>query len=304
MMVRERRLCLGIVLLGFGASFLYSAPARPAPLTPSIELTPHRAIYDMTLDNSTAGSNVATIRGRLVFDFSGSQCEGYTLNTRLVTQIVDRDGKSLVTDMRSSSWEHGGGERFRFNTSQYLNRQLSEAVAGNAARRNDEKSLSIALVRPAKAELRLQGKAMFPTQHSIAILQAAMQGDLVLQADIYDGSEKGNKVYETTTFIGKILPPGANKTFKPVKNAETLDDLPSWPVSISYYDRSQQQESAPAYQLAFRLYANGVSRKLQIDYGNFSVNGELSGIQFFKPKDCAAKKTEAKKINRPLRARP
>jgi hypothetical protein len=257
------------------------------PASPHVQMTPHRAIYEMALDDSTAGSNVANVRGRLVFDFTGSTCDGYTLNTRLVTQIIDRDGRLATSDVRSSSWEQGNAGQFRFHSSQYLNQKLSEAVGGKAARKESSESIAVALERPAKSEIKLQGKAMFPTQHSLAILDAASQGRTVLQADLYDGSEKGDKVYETTTFIGKPLPPGANKVLKPVKNAEPLDGLTSWPVAISYFNQSQPgEEGTPTYQLGFRLYANGVSRNLHIDYGNFSLTGELSRLEFYNPQDC------------------
>jgi hypothetical protein len=287
----------GAVLLGGAALFGFAAAGSPGmaeaqvattPANSNIQLTPHRAVYEMTLNDATAGSNVANVRGRLVFDFTGSTCDGYTLNTRLVTQIVDRDGRLATSDVRSSSWEQGNGGQFRFHSSQYLNQKLSEAVGGKAARRESGQTIGVALERPAKTEIKLQGKAMFPTQHSLAILDAASQGRTVLQADLYDGSEKGDKVYETTTFIGKPLPPGANKSLKSVKNAEALDGLTSWPVAISYFNQSQtDDDGAPAYQLGFRLYANGVSRNLRIDYGNFSLMGELSRLEFYSPQDCS-----------------
>lgn len=261
--------------------------AVSAAVTPGVQLTPHRAIYEMTLDNSSAGANIANVRGRLVFDFTGSTCDGYTLNTRLVTQIVDRDGRTATSDVRSSSWEQGNGGQFKFHSSQYLNQKFSEAVGGKAARKDSNQMIGVALEKPAKTELKLHGKAMFPTQHSLAILDAASQGKTVVQADLYDGSEKGDKVYETTTFIGKPLAAGANKTLKQVKNAEALDGLTSWPVAISYFNQPQPgDEGTPAYQLAFRLYANGVSRNLRIDYGNFSLTGELSRLEFYNPQDC------------------
>jgi hypothetical protein len=292
MSVDRSRVALVASILGASLG-LAPAPASgqvaALPLSASgVQLTPHRAIYEMTLDDSTTGSNVANVRGRLVFDFTGSTCEGYTLNTRLVTQITDRDGRLATSDVRSSSWEQGNGGQFSFHSSQYLNQKLSEAVGGKAARKESNQSITVALERPAKTDLKLEGKALFPTQHSLAILDAASQGRTVLQADLYDGSEKGDRVYETTTFIGKPLPPGANKSLKTVEHAEALDTLTSWPVTIGYFNQSPTaEEGTPAYQLAFRLYANGVSRNLRIDYGNFSLTGELSRLEFYNPQDCS-----------------
>lgn len=286
----KRRTSGGIAaaLLVFGLSPARAAMPVPQPQTPPVELAPHRAIYDMTLGKAVAGANISDVRGRLVFDFSGS-CEGYALNTRLVTEIVDRDGKAMVTDLRSSTWEHAKAERFRFNSSQYLNQRLSEQVVGLASRGKDGGEMNIAIEKPKKQKVKLGGAAMFPTQHSLAVLEAAQRGRSLVQANIYDGSEKGAKYFETTTFIGNPFPAGGNAGFKTIPNSEKLDDLISWPVSISYFETKEgggADEGTPTYELSFRLYANGVSRKLQIDYGNFSITGELSRIDFFEPAKC------------------
>lgn len=276
-------------LLIFGLATVQAAMPVPQALTPPVELAPHRAIYDMSLGKSVAGANISDVRGRLVFDFSGSSCEGYALNTRLVTEIVDRDGKATVTDLRSTTWEHAKGERFRFNSSQYMNQRLSEQVVGLASRGKDGADVNVAIEKPKKQKVKLGGPAMFPTQHSLAVLDAAQRGRSLVQANIYDGSEKGVKVFETTTFIGNPFPAGGAAGFKAIPNSEKLDGLVSWPVSISYFEPKEGaggDEGTPTYELSFRLYANGVSRKLQIDYGNFSIAGELSRIDFSEPAKC------------------
>lgn len=286
-----------VILLASTLSLQAAMPVTPAQKAgaqasvPPIDLAPHRAIYDMTLVKSAASANVAEVRGRMVFDFTGSACEGYTLNMRLVTEITDRDGKPAVNDMRSTTWEHAKGEKFRFNSQQYLNQRLGDQVAGQAARSKDGTPLSVALDKPKKRQVKMPAGALFPTQHSIAILEAAQAGQSIVQADIYDGTEKGEKYYETTTFIGKALEPGSgSEAIKSVPNAEKLDGLVSWPVTISYYETAEgkkaRDEGTPSYELAFRLYANGVSRRLQIDYGTFAIAGELSRIDFYEPGKC------------------
>ncbi len=284
-----KKICLGAAT---AASFLLSSiEASAVPPGAVADLAPHRAIYDMSLRNAVAGSNVSEIRGRLVFDFGGSPCAGYSLKSRMVTQVVDRDGKATLTDLRSSTWEHAAGDKFRFNSSQYVDRQLSDRVVGMAERKAAG-AVDVVIDKPNRQKLKLNGKPLFPTQHSVAILDAARQGTNVVQANIYDGSEKGDKLYETTTFIGKAVAPGPGAPTG-VANAEKLDELTSWPVTISYFERvpgSGKDEGLPAYELSFRLFANGVSRDLLIDYGNFSIKGVLSRIDFREPTECPAKK--------------
>lgn len=262
------------------------ALAQPVPAK-AAELAAHRAVYDLTLDKATPGSNVSDIRGQLIYDFSGSACQGYSLTTRLVTEVFDREGKPSVTDIRSESQEDGEGRRFRFNTSQYINNKLSETTKGVATHSGREQgAISVDLQKPGRSSLLLTGNVLFPTQHSLAILKTALAGQDRLQADIYDGTEKGSKLYETTTVIGAPLELAANTQLPAIKNAETLNSVQSWPVVVSYYDRNQKKDGLPTYEVSFRMYANGVSRKLKLDYGTFSLDGELSAIEFPKPKPC------------------
>ncbi len=262
-----------------------SAEEQPSP---AVELAPHRAVYGLTLDRTGAGSNVTDIRGELLYDFSGSACQGYTLNTRLVTQVFDREGKPGTTDIRSETWEDGEGRRFRFATSHYVDEKLNESTKGVARQLlgHGRDSLLVQLEKPKREALRLPGKTLFPTQHSITILKAALAGQARLQANVYDGSEKGTKIYETTAVIGAPLELSANHQLPPIKNSEVLDKIQSWPVLVSYYEQGPKKDGLPSYEVSFRMYANGVSRKLKLDSGTFSLNGELSAIQFLPAKPC------------------
>ena len=279
---------IGLVFLCFSAH-----ASSALPQSPPIDLAPHRAIYDMNLREAGAGSNVSDIKGRLVFDFEGSTCAGFTLTSRLVTQMVDRDGNSTLSDLRSTTWENASGDKFRFENSQYIDRRLSEQVTGQAARRKTTEAIDVTLDKPQKHRLKLKGPALFPTQHSIAILEAAQQGAGVLQADVYDGSEQGKKLLQTTTFIGR--PSVASRDARPgrIANTERLDGLVSWPISISYYDPAENpaaDEGLPTYEMSFRLFANGVSEELLINYGGFSITGDLSRIEFHASENCSDKK--------------
>ena len=281
---------ISILILGLS---VHAADALPQGA--SVDLAPHRAIYDMSLHETVAGSNVSDVRGRLVFDFEGSTCAGFSLKSRLVTEIVDRDGNTMVTDLRSSTWENAAGDKFRFDNTQYVDRRLSEQVTGQAARRKKAEGIEITLDKPQRKRLKLEGRALFPTQHSIAILEAAKAGYGVLQADVYDGSEQGKKLLQTTTFIGKASVAATAAAAKPahIANADKLDGVASWPVSISYYDvidNPKKDTGIPAYELSFRLFANGVSQDLLINYGGFSISGDLAGIEFHAPKECPAAK--------------
>jgi hypothetical protein len=256
----------------------------------SVVLAPHRAIYEMTMASARGGTGVTAVSGRMVYELTGSACEGYTQNMRFVTQMTNEGGTAVVTDLRSSSWEEGSGKRFRFNSSQYRDEKPTEITAGDAARSNTADDIKVELTKPAKKDLSVSARAYFPVQHSIALLEAAKLGKELFRADLYDGSEKGEKVYDTVSFIGRRRPPGSNRQLPQVKSAEQLDAVAAWPVSIGYFEPgSGTRDAVPVYELSFLFFENGVSRKLYIDYGEFAIQGEIKEIVFHTPSKCEAK---------------
>src|SRR5262249_13508579 len=201
----------------------------------------HRAIYDITLGHARGGSGVSSLRGRMVYELTGSACEGYTQNMRFVTSMVNQSSGVVVTDLRSSSWEDGTGRRFRFNSSQLRDEKTTEVTAGDATRTSTAGEVKVELTKPAKKDLSLNSKVYFPIQHSIALIRAARSGKLSFRADLFDGSEKGEKVYDTVSAIGRLVPPGGNAKLPAVANAERLDALAAWPVSIGYFEPGSEK---------------------------------------------------------------
>jgi hypothetical protein len=250
-----------------------------------IKLTPHRAVYEVTLDDARSASGITGIDGRMVFEFTGSECDGYTLNMRMVTQMTDSQGQTNLTDLRSSTWEQGDGQKFRFQSAQYLNDKLGDITMGRAVRETPKEAVKVKLSQPSAAELDLSGPLLFPTQHSFALIAAARTGQGLFQARVYDGSEKGQKVYDTTAFIGTEVQPGSDPKLEQVAQDKGLGELASWPVSIGYFE-AKGGDLTPSYQIDFRLYENGVSRDLLIDYGDFSIHGTLTSLEYLKATEC------------------
>jgi len=282
------RFGLRLALMLLAAPGLIGTPADRAQAfagKESNKLVAHRAIYEMTLDDARSASGITGIDGRMVFEFTGSECDGYSLNMRMVTQMTDTQGQTNLTDLRSSTWEQGDGQKFRFQSAQYLNDKLGDITMGRAVRETPKEAVKVKLSQPSAAELDLSGPLLFPTQHSFALIAAARTGQGLFQARVYDGSEKGQKVYDTTAFIGTEVQPGSDPKLEQVAKNKGLGELASWPVSIGYFE-AKGGDLTPSYQIDFRLYENGVSRDLLIDYGDFSIHGTLTSLEYLKATEC------------------
>ena len=282
------RFGLRLALMLLAAPWFVGTPADRAQAFAGKEpntLAAHRAIYEMTLDDARSASGITGIDGRMVFEFTGSECDGYSLNMRMVTQMTDSQGQTNLTDLRSSTWEQGDGQKFRFQSAQYLNDKLGDVTMGRAVRETPNEAVQVKLSQPSTAELNLSGPLLFPTQHSFALIAAARTGQGLFQARVYDGSEKGQKVYDTTAFIGTEVQRGNDPKLEQVAKDKGLGELPSWPVSIGYFE-AKGGDLTPSYQIDFRLYENGVSRELLIDYGDFSIHGTLTSLEYLKAPEC------------------
>lgn len=268
------------LLAASAVSAALSVPAFAAP-----NLVPHRAVYDIKLDQVRSSANLAGLTGRMVIELQGSACEGYTVNFRLVTQFSDSDGKTSTSDLRSSTFESGAGESFRFLTQNYVNRSLNEETNG-VAQREDKARTEVALSKPEVKRFDLPPDVLFPTEHLKRVIEAAEAGTRTLEAPVFDGSESGEKVYQTSAVIGEPIPPEKEPKEAAAKQAE-LRGLTRWPVTISYYEGADKGgEQTPVYEVSFELYANGVSRDLLLDYGDFAIRGELSSFSVLPTAAC------------------
>ena len=261
-----------------------AGPGEPATLAP------HRAVYEITLDKARAGAGMSDLTGRMVYELTGSHCDGYTQTMRFVTRSISQEGDPSVNDLRSTTVEDTGAKTFKFNSSQYRDDQQTETTSGDAVRPSPDAPIKVEVVKPKKLALTIGADALFPVQHSIALLGAARAGKSIFSADLYDGSEKGEKVYATTAAIGSRVAPGKAAKTPDVKNSEKLENLAAWPVSLSYFDKkAEKSDGTPSYELAFLFFENGVVRQLTLDYGDFSIRGALKDLTFLDAPACEKK---------------
>lgn len=256
----------------------------------SVAFAPHRAVYEIALVKSASGAGVSEMTGRMVYELTGSACEGFTQNMRFVTRMVNQEGTTTINDLRTSSWEENEGKRLRFSSTQYQNDKIDEASQGDARRNEAASATEVELVQPEKKKVALPQNVYFPMQHATALIQSAKDGKTIFAADIFDGSEKGEKFYKTNAVIGKKIEQGAVANSASIADAARLAGLGSWPITISYFEAGKdKQDTIPVYELAFRYYENGVTSDLKIDYGDFLLSGELKELTLLPAANCAPK---------------
>jgi hypothetical protein len=250
---------------------------RATALTPAGELASHRAVYELKLAHTRGNSPAVAARGRILYDFSGNACDGYVLQFRQVSELDNGEGKVTLSDLRSTTWEDGEARKFIFKSQNYLNETLVDSVDGQAERQRDK--VAVRLTQPAAKTFDLDAAMVFPSDHMRRIIEAAREDKNILELPVYDGSEKGEKVYNTLTVIGPAIAPSERLPTDAAAGEPRFAGLKRWPVTVSYFDKTARDDQAPVYSIRFELYENGVSRALMLDYTDFSISGELTSIE-------------------------
>ncbi len=258
------------------------APAQTAVAQAVAPLAPHRAAYELTLLNAR-GKGVSAASGRIGLEFTGSACDGYSTSFRQAMQISDGEGRTRNSDMRLQTFESGDGKLLRFNGEKRNDGGAAEATSGQAERAEDG-GLSIDIRQPKQTKMDVDGVAIFPTDHMIKLIAAAKAGDRIVEARVYDGSDGGEKIFDTTALIGPALTP-ERRAVEEASAKAGLSAMPRWPVSISYFEPGQG-ERTPVYVLSFDLFENGVSGALKLDFGEFSLRGEMKRLEMLEAASC------------------
>jgi hypothetical protein len=237
------------------------------------------------LAQTRGNSSTVGARGRILYDFSGNACDGYALQFRQVSELDNGEGRLSLSDLRSTTWEDGAAKRFVFKSENYLNEAMIDAVDGHADRQAGE--VTVNLAKPEAKKFDIDAAIAFPTDHMRRIIEAARGGKTILELPLYDGSDKGEKVYNTLTIIGRAIEPNERPPADAAAGKAELAALKRWPVTVSYFDKAAKTgDQAPAYAIKFELYENGISRALVLDYSDFSISGELTSIEIRDTKPC------------------
>ena len=257
-------------------------PNATAPAAvPQVPLANHRAAYKISLFRSTGAKSPTFVNGRVTYEFTGSSCDGYSQVFRQVTELQPGEGATRISDMRSATYEDGDEKGFSFDVKTAIDQGAPEVVDGRASKKKDV--LAIQLSKPSAQTVDVDDQVLFPTAHLKRIIAAAKAGQHILGVKVFDGSDDGKKVYDTTTVIGR--PVSAPADDMGAAHIVAMDAMTRWPVSISYFDEGRK-DGEPAYTLGFELYENGVSRALRFDYGDFVLGGEMTSLELLPVKAC------------------
>ncbi|WP_109317098.1 EipB family protein [Pseudovibrio ascidiaceicola] len=269
------KLRLGHCLCGIaGSSLILSSLLLPS-LSSAADLQPHKAVYDMRLSSAQNGADISDVNGRMVYELSGSVCDGFTVDLRFVVMSVDDEGQETITDLRSTYFEAPDNSQLLFAYKTFIDDFLAEQAQGTAEHQSSK--VDVDLSGPDEKKLSFDGSIMFPLQHLHSVIDGAAGGQHFMVSKLYDGSVTGEQLFEATTVVGRKLADPLSQRSDQLSLPNALGDADAWPVSIAYFNLSDgaRGERTPDYQLRTVLHENGVSRSMSLNYGVFELEGAL-----------------------------
>jgi hypothetical protein len=264
----------------FAIAILALSLAGAAKANPAVPFLSHRAVYTISLAKGDGLQAPVAASGMIAYEFRGSACEGYASDFRQVTELQRNEGDPLDSDTRAITFEDGQSKKMRFKIDATIGDASQPTVDGSAAR-DAAGEISVSLKQPKQETLKLGKDILFPTQHLFHVIEAAKAGTRTLEARVYDGSDTGEKIFDTLTVIGKE----ATEPSPDAVTAAALKSVRRWPVTISYFDESKK-DAPPDYVLSFDLYEDGVLGSLKLDYGQFVLAAQLSKFELLPEQPC------------------
>jgi hypothetical protein len=240
-------------------------------------IVPHRALYKISMHRSAANADVVAAGGTMAFEWR-DDCSGWGVEQRYRMEFHPSEGNAYLIQSSFSTWESKDGDTYRFI--------VDRNVAGNREQIEGRASLALPLgskggkanfKTPEEAELALGKQSLFPTEHTLRVLEMAMKGKRFYRAFLFDGSEVEPEVL-VSAVIGK-------RTEAPFDLKHDAISGSYWPINLAFFG-ADKSATEPTFEMAVDLQANGIGRKLIVDYGNFSIRMDLERLEVLPAPNC------------------
>ncbi len=138
-----------------------------------------------------------------------------------------------------------------------------------------ERGGAAVFTKPEEATIPLKPDVLFPTAHTVFLVERALAGDPFVVRSVFDGTTVDDATM-ISAVIGKTLKPGDDPPEHPIKSP--ILDRPSWHMRLAFFP-AESKADEPDYELSMRVLDNGVSQDMALDYGDYIVKAALDRIE-------------------------
>jgi hypothetical protein len=150
---------------------------------------------------------------------------------------------------------------------------IAEEMRGRARLEGKGGAGTAEFSQPEASTIELPRGTMFPTDHTLLLIQSANGNERFITRKVFDGGETEGPS-DVTAAIGQAGDP-ADRT-----NAMLAHR--GWPMRLAFY-APDAAGAEPDYEVGMKLLENGVAEGMTLDYGDLVVRAKLREIEALKP---------------------
>src|SRR4029077_13796744 len=189
------------------------------------EIVPHRALYTMSLGRATGDAGVTGASGTMAYQW-GEVCDGWTVEQRYRLKMGYSESPDVSIASNFVTWEAKDGLRYRFNQKETRNGDENEELRGTAKLDGPGQGGTVDFEKPEGKSLKLPAGAVFPSGHTIFLIDRAQAGENFISKHIFDGATAEGAVLVSAVIGPKVEPDAEAAKKSPLLNR------PGWRVRL------------------------------------------------------------------------
>ena len=251
------------------------------PAAARTDQDPHRGFYRLELGRVTGSAGIVGAKGVMSIEWERS-CDGWTATQQLAVTLERQEGAAAVSSVSASLFETLDGTRLRFTSKTMVDDEVVEQVRGRAERPSATAPGKAFYMEPSGKTIDLPADTLFPFQHTLAIIDAATNGTGRDFSPFFDGSQPDDSPLDASSLV---LGPAQPGNLGPAAGLGPLTEHPWWPIRLAFFAHGDGT-SEPSIEMTQYVQDNGVIRRFDFDYGDFTVVATLERIEPIPAPSC------------------
>lgn len=269
----KRHPCLTArIALVSACTFVWLAVAVPV----QADITPHQAIYKMSLSSNSPASRFNGVSGAAV-SLIERTCEGWVINEQIVMTMLTVAGGEIQREMNFKARESLDGRNYFFESHSVTNGEPKK-YSGTARYKKDG-GAEAEFVTPQPFEMALPEGTRFYVAMTRWLLELAASNTRVGETYAFDGTDDEG-AQKVSAFI---LPDSIGG--KGISGDKALLDKKAWQVRLAFF-KTGTQVAAPEFEISLRLLENGIITHFELIFDDLVVDQILQDVLPAKNERC------------------